>query len=91
MSEVQVVAQPTPNPNSVKFTVSRAVTAGSSQTFASADEAGDHPLGSAIFGVDGVTMVFLLNNFVTVSKDAGADWDDIVPRVQELIEQHFAD
>lgn len=90
MSDVQVVAQPTPNPNSVKFTLNRTVSEGSSKTYQSAEEAQESPLASAIFAVPGVTMVFLLNNFITVGKDPSASWQDVVPQVEEAIRKHYA-
>ncbi|HEX6989257.1 MAG TPA: NifU N-terminal domain-containing protein [Bacillota bacterium] len=90
MSSIQIVAQPTPNPNSVKFTLDRTVSEGTSQTYQNAQEAEESPLATAIFAVPGVTMVFLLNNFVTVGKDPSAAWHDIVPQVEEAIRRHFA-
>lgn len=89
MSEIQIVAQPTPNPNSVKFTLDQTVSAGGSQTFQSAQEAEASPLARAIFAVPGVTMVFLLNNFITVSKDPSSSWSDIVPQVEEAIREYY--
>src|SRR5690606_37366125 len=64
MSDVRIVVQPTPNPNSVKVTLDRTVSEGGSKTYQSAEDARESPLASAIFAVPGVTMVFLLNNFI---------------------------
>jgi len=90
MSDVQIVAQPTPNPNSVKFTLDRTVSEGTSKTYQNAEEARESPLASAIFAVQGVTMVFLLNNFITVGKDPAASWHDLVPQIEAAIREHYA-
>lgn len=87
---VRVTVEPTPNPNSVKFTLDRQVTEGRGLTFRSPEEAGEHPLARALLEVEGVQMVFLLNNFITVTRQPGADWSALVPRCREAIEQHFA-
>jgi len=90
MSDVRIVVQPTPNPNSVKVTLDRTVSEGGSKTYQSAEDAQESPLASAIFAVPGVTMVFLLNNFITVGKDPSASWHDILPQVEEAIRRHYA-
>lgn len=90
VSDVQIVVQPTPNPNSAKFTLDRMVSEGKSQTFNSPEEAADSPLAGAIMAVPGVTMVFVLNNFITVGKEPSANWQDLVPQVEEAIRKFYA-
>lgn len=87
MADLQISATPTPNPNSAKFTVNRTVNEGDPQTFTNAEEAAASPLAKAILAIEGVTMVFLLNNFITVSKSPDASWNDIVPQVETAIRQ----
>lgn len=43
------------------------------------------PLAEALFGIDGVTAVFLADEYVTVRKDAAASWADLTPIVKEVI------
>lgn len=74
----------TPNPNARKFTVGRPV--GGPKTVTEPD--GD-PVTDAIVAVAGVTSIFLTADFVTVTKDPEADWDDITPEVTAILEQHF--
>lgn len=90
MSDLQIIAEPTPNPNSAKFTINRTLTEGSSKTYNSAEEAADSPLAKALFEVEGVSMVFLLNNFITIGKDPAASWNDLVPQITEKIQDYFA-
>jgi hypothetical protein len=82
--------QPTPNVNALKFVMNRRVTEGRSQTFRSAEEAAGHPLAARLFTIPGVVQVFLLNDFVTVTRDPAAAWDTIAEATEAAIRQHFA-
>ena len=86
---VSVQVQPTPNINALKFVVNRRVTEGRSQTFRSAQEAAASPLASALLGIPGVIQVFFLNDFITLTRDPGTDWDAIAPRAEDVIRHHF--
>jgi hypothetical protein len=58
-------------------------------SFGSADEAAGDPFGSAVFAVEGVASIFGVNDFVTVNRTAGADWDPIVAAVQAAAAEHL--
>jgi hypothetical protein len=87
----EVVPEPTPNPNAVKFTLDRPSTEGRAQTFRAGSDPAESPLGARIFALDGVTNVFMTANFVSVTKEDDADWDELVPRVIDELQVHFAD
>lgn len=70
----------------MKFNVSVQVTDGKSQSYSSKEQAESSPLARAIFALEGVTGVFMLNNFVTVNKAESASWSDLVDGVIEAIE-----
>ena len=86
---VQVTPEGTPNPNAVKFTLDRPATEKRNETFRAGSDPADSPLGSAIFALDGVTNVFITSNFVSVNKEDGVDWDELLPEVISVIEGHF--
>ncbi|MBO8141339.1 MAG: NifU N-terminal domain-containing protein [Firmicutes bacterium] len=86
---VDVMAEPTPNPNAYKFTLDRAVTEGGSRSFVSPEQAAADPLASRLFTVDGVRSLFFLNNFITVTRDPARPWEELVPAVVEVIRDHF--
>lgn len=91
MPDSNVRFQPTPNPNAGKFIVNRKVVEGrSSRSFYSADDASDHPLAAALFELEGVASVFMVDDFVTVTKTPAADWESLIPQVQTAIEQALA-
>lgn len=89
MQPINVIPQPTPNPNSVKFTLDRPVILGESKTYDSPSTA-DTPLAKTLFEVDGVASLFFLNNFITVTKDPDADWNNIVFAIEDRIKRHFS-
>lgn len=88
---VSVRFQPTPNPNAGKFTVDRPVVEGkASKSFYSAAQAAADPVAAALFALDGVASVFMVDDFVTVTKTPEADWNALVPAVTATIEQSMA-
>jgi len=86
---VVITPEGTPNPNAVKFTLDRPATAKRSETFRAGSDPAESPLGAKIYALDGVTNVFLTANFVSVTKDAGMDWDELLPAVIEQIEAFY--
>lgn len=85
----EVLPEPTPNPAAMKFTLDRPSTDGGSQTFREGSDPAASPLGARVFALGGVTNVFLTANFVSVTKDESAGWDELVPAVVETIQAHF--
>ncbi|MCS7013402.1 MAG: NifU N-terminal domain-containing protein [Chloroherpetonaceae bacterium] len=79
--------QPTPNPNAMKFVVNGVFPPGS-HAFMSAAEAEKDPLAKEIFALSGVTSVFYMNNFLTVSKAPNAAWDEIREGVVAALAKH---
>jgi len=82
----QVTPQPTPNPQAYKFTIA-------GHSFAS-------PLsldrGTAVgtpfeglFQLPGVVGIFATADFATVTKEPGADWDQLIDSVRAHLEQAF--
>src|ERR687894_2079178 len=71
----------TPNPNAVKFILKEPVTAGTTRSFHSAEEAAGDPLAGPLFAVGDVSSVFYMDKMITVEKSDEADWDDLLPRL----------
>jgi hypothetical protein len=80
--------QPTPNPNAGKFTVGRKLIEGrGSRSYFSREQAAADPVGVALFELNGVASVFIVDDFVTVTKQPSADWNELVPRVTAALER----
>ena len=84
--------QPTPNPNSLKFTATGTSFIESGMlACANATEAAAHPLSAALFGVEGVFNVLVLPPFATVTKRPETDWNAILPQIETILLEHLAD
>jgi hypothetical protein len=85
---MEVRFQPTPNPNAGKFTVGRTVVEGkSSRSFYNAEQAAADPIAAALFELEGVASIFMVEDFVTVTKQPSADWSDLIPQVTQTLER----
>lgn len=84
-----VTYQPTPNPNSLKFVVDRPVVESGSESYMNAEDAQKSPVASALFAIEGVAGVFMLGNFITVTKSPEAAWDALLPQVEQVLTEHF--
>jgi hypothetical protein len=78
---------PTPNPNALRFSLD--VTLPGTLSASSVADAGDDAFLAAVLGIDGVASVFGTADFVTVTRKAGGDWDEIVPAVQAAAGEHL--
>lgn len=78
---------PTPNPNAMKFTLDAKVPG--TLNFGSAEAAAGNPFAAAVFQAEGVVQVFGVNDFVTVTRRTGADWDPIIAAVKRAAAEHL--
>ena len=78
---------PTPNPNAMKFTLD--VKLPGTLNMANAEAAARNPFAAAVFKVEGVQSLFGVNDFVTVTRKPGADWDTIIAGVQQAAGEHL--
>ncbi|MBI3988404.1 MAG: NifU N-terminal domain-containing protein [candidate division NC10 bacterium] len=83
-----VRVEATPNPNSLKFTLDRPVFS-KSESYHSPEQAKASPLAARLFEIKGVRSLFFLNNFISVGRDPSTDWEEIVPKVIEKVQEHF--
>ena len=85
---VEIVVEITPNPHSRKFTLSQPVTV-KSISVTTREAATAYPLAVKLFAVPGVKTLYMMNNFITVSKDPSAQWEPMLPALQTIIAEHF--
>ncbi len=78
---------PTPNPNAMKFELD--VTLPGTISYDSAEEAAGDPFAAAVFEGGGVANLFGVNDFVTVTRVEGSDWQPIIARVQDAAARHL--
>ncbi len=81
-----VSLSPTPNPNALKFEVGADVEG--PRTYAAGQEA-DDPTAAALLELPGVTSVFMMADFVTISKSPEGTWDEIAEPAKAILEEAF--
>lgn len=90
---VTVVAEPTPNPMSVKFTVNRVVNPEKrGKTFTTKAACSGFPLFEKLWDAvgEGVQSMFVVNNFFTITQNGKLDWGSAVGKIESIVKSHFA-
>lgn len=88
-STMFIQTESTPNPATLKFLPGQDVLGRGTADFPDPASAGSSPLARAVFGVPGVTGVFLGGDFITVTKAEGTDWAHVKPAILGAILEHF--
>ena len=83
-----IQTEATPNPETLKFLPGKTVMEEGVLDFRGVEEATVSPLAQRLFGVDGVTGVFLGADFISVSKD-GTAWEHLKPAILGAIMEHY--
>jgi Fe-S cluster biogenesis protein NfuA len=84
-----IQTEETPNPSTLKFIPGRTVMPDGTADFRSDGAAAGSPLARSLFAVGGVSGVFFGGDFISVTKDADADWFALKPAVLAAIMDHF--
>lgn len=77
----------TPNPDAMKFTLDVRLPEMLNAT--RPEDAPGSTFVAAVLAVDGVASVFGVNDFVTVTREPGADWDTIIEAVRIAAATHL--
>lgn len=77
----------TPNPNARKFILKERLTHGLARSFENAEQAQRDDLATKLFAIPHVTNVFYVDNWITVTQDGDADWQDLLREVAAPIRE----
>jgi Fe-S cluster biogenesis protein NfuA len=47
------------------------------------------PLATELFGFPFIKSVFIASNFVTLTKTADTDWNDVIPAIREFLKEYL--
>jgi 8-oxo-dGTP pyrophosphatase MutT (NUDIX family) len=86
-AELTVTVQGTPNPNAAKFTLNRSLPDQGGRSYFGVGETGDDALAARLFDVEGVRALFMVDNFITVTKVDEVRWDDLVEPIEAAIRE----
>jgi len=85
-----IQTEPTPNPDTVKFLPDQPVAGDAGPfDFQPTSDLSTSRLAQTLFDLGDVDRVFLGSDFVSVSKNTGADWQTLRPMVLAAIMDHF--
>ena len=87
--EINITAEPTPNPNSLKFSWGAAIVDNGPFDFSNAESASVSPLAKALFLQNGVVGVFIGADFVTVTKHPATSWELLQVLVAGALKGHL--
>lgn len=82
---ITIYAEATPNPASMKFVANKMFLANDSADFRTAESAKESPLAAALFELPFVNGVFVMNNFVSITKNEDYEWFDLIPDLRSFI------
>lgn len=84
-----VYTEMTPNPETMKFVADRMLFANNSVDFQDIESAKHSPVAIELFGFPFVKGVFIMNNFITLTKTAETDWYEVIPSLKEFIKNYI--
>lgn len=85
MNPINIYAELTPNPNSMKFVANVNLLEGGVVEYDSKEAAVNCPLAVSLFSFSGITKVFITSNFITLNKESDVDWFDITNIIREFV------
>jgi hypothetical protein len=88
---LEIRVERTPNPEALKFSVNRELWSGRPLTVSDPLQAFAMPLAGSLLRLPGVKSLFFLRDFVTVTREPGADWGVLTEAVEDALRQHFAE
>lgn len=81
-----IIVQPTPNPNALKFILEKVVKTEGKTSFKNPKQAKDIPLAAALFDLRGVDQIHFFQNVITISKFTFEPWESLEPSVKTQID-----
>ena len=88
---ITVYAEATPNPESMKFVANKMLLPNDSADFRTKELAENSALAKALFEMSFVKGVFIMNNFVSITKNADYEWFDLIPDLRNFFTEWLED
>jgi Fe-S cluster biogenesis protein NfuA len=85
MTPINIYAELTPNPNSMKFVANINLLEGGVVEYDSKEAAVNCPMAVSLFSFSGINKVFITTNFITLNKESDVDWFDVTNIIREFI------
>ncbi|MBC7382142.1 MAG: NifU family protein [Bacteroidia bacterium] len=85
---ITVYAEETPNPETMKFVFNFMILDDDAVDFPTREKAQVSPLAKSLFEFSFVNGVFIMNNFVTITRLPGTEWYEVIPIVKEFLKSY---
>ena len=89
MENMEIMIQPTPNPNALKFILDKPVKEEGNSSYRSPMECGENNLAMTLFTVRGVDQLHFYDNVITITKFGYEDWDSMEPNIMDFIKSEY--
>src|SRR5215218_5593366 len=86
---ISIYTEMTPNPETMKFVANKLLYPGKSIDFPDVESTKPSPLATELFGFPFIKAVFIASNFVTLTKTAETDWDDVIPSIRQFLKEYL--
>jgi len=86
---ISIYTEMTPNPETMKFVANKLLYPGKIIDFPDVESARPSPLAIELFGFPFIKSVFIASNFVTLTKTADTDWDDVIPAIRQFLKEYL--
>ena len=88
-SAVRVVrTRETPNPSALQFVLNSQILEHGNLSYETVKDCGNDKLGKALFEKNGVITVYIMDNFVTVTKKDDVSWNPLKDQVWKVIDSN---
>ena len=88
-SSIKVVrTRETPNPSALQFVLNSQIVEHGNLSYETAKDCSEDPLGKILFEKSGVKTVYIMDNFITVTKEDDTSWNPLKERVWKAIDEN---
>ena len=88
-SAIKVVrTRETPNPSALQFVLNSQILEHGNLSYETVKDCGDDKMGKALIEKKGVTTVYIMDNFITVTKEEDVNWNPLKDQVWKAIDSN---
>ena len=88
-SSIKVVrTRETPNPSALQFVLNSQIIEHGNLSYETVEDCGEDQLGKVLFEKSGVKTVYVMDNFITVTKEDDISWNPLKERVWKVIDEN---
>ncbi len=90
IDEISIETLSTPNPDALMFKLDEILLPQGTFEYESAEQAGESPLATALFAIEGTRGVLVARSFVTITRDSRVPWQGLAPAVRDALRSFVA-